>query len=164
MCPYTYPRVAIRQGNGGVTPVITSWPDEKGVQVFELGLEVSPGVEHLPEWIEPLGKIIRDLGWTQWCLNSDSVSKVLNRYITEALTAFGDAFFEHYTDDSVVLVQVGLQREAVAHSVFAWEERFKHVRFDNQYDFDTMENSPAEPKRKRSRFSLFKGLPKQRAT
>lgn len=164
--PYTYPRVIIRPGNNQISPTVSSWPDESGVQVFELTLEVPPGVEHLPAWADAMARILKDMGWKQWALHTNSVSRVLNRYITEALDLWGLEFWPRYDQDGVVLVQVGLQRDAVAQSVATWESQCRNVRQAKEYDFDAMESMPQSQPRKKGMLSFFRPRVqhKQRAT
>ena len=158
-CSVEYPRVAFMPAKGAMTTTVSSWPDENGLQVFELTLEVPPGVEHLAQWAGAMARILTDMGWKQWALNTDSLSKVLNRYITEALNLWGQEFWPHFDQDGVILIQVGLQREAVAQSVAFWEERNRNVRLAKEYDFDAMENMPEQQPRKRSMLSFLRPRP-----
>lgn len=138
-----------------VSTSVASWPGEEGEQVFELTLEVKKGMEHMVSWVETMARIIQDMGWKNWTLDTNSISMILDRYITEALKTWGLEFFKHYQTRGVILLKVGLQREAVAHSVLAWEEAFKSVRFSNDHDFETMER---EMETTRKKPGLFKSL------
>ena len=162
---HEFPRVIVRPGKQSdpsvIETTVNSWPDNEGNQVFELALNVAQGVEHLDVWVPRMAGIIKDMGWSNWWLDTNTVSMVLNRYLTEALRLWGLCFFKHYEVEGVILLQVGLQREAVAQSVMAWEEAFPNVAFDAEYDLDARdrESSPQNAKRSRSiKSSLFPKL------
>ncbi len=138
--PDGFSRVFVRAGSGDkLEPTVYSRPDRQGVQQFELALDVLPGVENIATWAPCLASVIQNMGWERWWIDSFSLSEVLDRYITEALRMWGLEFWKYYSKEGVVLVQTGLQREAVSLSLFAWEERFSHVRVSKLYDFDAME-------------------------
>ena len=141
-CPPVYPRVYLKPGRATDTDVystVYSEPNQDGVQVYELELIVPVGVDNLAQWVKPMASIISGIGWQGWCIDAHSVSQVLNLYLAEALKQWGAIFWDIYREESVVLLQVGLQRDAAALSVAAWEEQFSHVRFDPVFDLDAME-------------------------
>ena len=164
-CPPDFHRVFVRSallGGPATTPageVITtvrSWPDREGEQRFELAVDVPPGVEAVAHWAPSLARILTAMGWTQWWLDSFSLSQVLDRYITEALRLWGVAFWQDYKLDGIVLIQVGLQREAVSQSVKAWHQKYPEVRFSSAHDYEAMEREQAQQVKTRS--EKFKAL------
>ncbi len=139
---------------------VRSWPNKSGAQFFELAVDVPVGAEHVPGWAGPLAGVICNMGWSQWWIDSFSLSMVLDRYITEALKIWGLEFWKNYTLDGVVLVQVGLQREAVFNSVKIWSEHYKDVRFSNVHDYDAIEREYAQ--QHKTRTQRLKELVKQK--
>ncbi len=138
--PDGFSRVFVRAGNiDKLEPAVYSRPNRQGEQQFELALDVLPGVENIDSWAPFLATVIQDMGWERWWIDSFSLSEVLDRYITEALRLWGLEFWKYYSKEGVVLVQTGLQREAVSLSISAWEDRHSHVRVSKLYDYDAME-------------------------
>ncbi len=161
--PPDFPRVYVRPveksdaaTDGAVTTTVYSWPGPDGVQLFELALDVPPGAEHVREWAPHMAQVLIDMGWNTWWIDSFSLSMTMDRYITEALRIWGLAFWEYYKADAIVLVQVGLQREAVNLSISAWREKYAEVRFSNSHDFDAMEREQEQMAKQRG--SKFKSL------
>ena len=171
-CDATFLRVVLNPAAKGqaapLSPVVRSWPDEEGVQLFELCLEVTPGVDAVKEWAPVMAEVISKMGWDNWCLDVNSVSMVLNRYLTDALGTWGSEFWPHYDKESVVLLQAGLQREPVMMSVQEWEASFSTVKHSTDYDFDAQEREQIRQSRERSKKlkSLFKPrfMARQRTT
>ncbi len=152
-CPPDFPRVYIRPAerlmDEGVETTVYSWPGPDGVQLFELAVDVPPGAENVRRWVPGMAEIITNMGWNQWWIDSFSLSMVMDRYITEALRIWGLCFWECYKSDAIVLVQVGLQREAVQLSISAWREKFAEVRFSAAHDYDAMEREQEKMVRER---------------
>lgn len=139
--------VQISEGPGnsqGLQTTVHSWPLKDGTQLFELAVHVPQGAEHVEEWAGPMARVLCDMGWEHWWIDSFSLSMVLDRYITEALRLWGLAFWKDYTQDGVVLVQVGLQREAVGQSLASWAERFPEVRFSSAHDYEAIEREQVQ--------------------
>jgi len=137
--------------SGRVATTVYSRPDSQGVQRFELAVDVPREAEKLDQWVSSLAEIIQSMGWTQWQLDSFSLSMVLDRYITEALKLWGKKFWASYAAESAVLIQVGLQREAVLMSVSAWQDKFKHLRYDEELDLDKLAREEAQQSLERSK-------------
>ena len=152
--PEGFTRVFVRAGSSTtLEPTVYSRPDRQGVQQFELALDVIPGVDNIPTWAPFLASVIENMGWERWWIDSFSLSEVLDRYITEALRLWGLEFWKYYSSDGVVLVQTGLQREAVSLSINAWEDRFSHVRLSKLYDYDAMEREQqAQVQQRKNKF------------
>jgi len=157
--PADYHRVFVRSAalsGRGLDTTVYSRPDRHKVQRYELAVDVASGDRSLDIWVPALAGILQNMGWTRWWLDSFSISMVLDRYITEALKQWGYLFWQHYTLESVVLVQVGLQRESVLTAISAWEGRFKSVRFAEEYDYEAMAREQAN--QNRERVNKFKSL------
>jgi len=158
-CPPDFARVFVRPAvsrGAQVESTIYSQPNESGEQLFELALDVPRGVERLNRWAPAMADVLDKMGWRQWWLDSFSISMAADRYVTEALNKWGAHFWSHYRQDAVVLVQVGLQRDAIAHSVDQWLKRNDHLRLDPEYDFDEKERERDLQNRERTR--KFKSL------
>lgn len=153
---YVRPAEGPTPTDGSVVTTVRSWPVRGGGQLFELAVDVPPGAETVKQWAPPMAHVISQMGWTRWWIDSFSLSMVLDRYITEALRLWGIAFWGNYSLESVVLVQVGLQREAVSQSIAAWHDKHPKVRFSNAYDFEAMEREQAL--QARSRADKFKSF------
>jgi len=159
--PAGFHRVYVQplQHGGGAGPLATSvrsWPLRDGSQLFELAVDVPPGPERVDQWAPEMAKVIGDMGWNHWWIDSFSLSMVLDRYITEALRIWGLEFWGHYPLDGIVLVQVGLQREAVSQSLAAWSERFPEVRFSSAHDYEAIERE--QEQQVKSRGERFKAM------
>lgn len=152
--PEGFSRVFVRAGSSDMLePTVYSRPDRQGGQQFELALDVVPGVDNIASWAPVLASVIQNMGWERWWIDSFSLSEVLDRYITEALRLWGLEFWKYYSKDGVVLVQTGLQREAVCLSIFSWEERFSNVRISKLHDYDAMEREQqAQVQQRKSKF------------
>lgn len=154
-CPADYHKVFFRPTetapSGRFDTTIYSRPDDAGRQRFELAVDVPRGAEKLDLWVGQMSSMLQGMGWTQWWLDSFSLSMVLDRYITEALKLWGRMFWASYRFDAVVLIQVGLQREAVNMSVAYWKEKFKHVVYEPEFDFEKNERELAAQTKQRSK-------------
>lgn len=142
--------------DGSVVTTVHSWPVKGGGQLFELAVDVPRGAENIKQWAPPMAKVISNMGWTQWWIDSFSLSMVIDRYITEALRLWGLAFWGSYSLESIVLVQVGLQREAVSQSIAAWHEKYSQVHFTSAHDYDAIEREQAQ--QVKSRTEKFKSF------
>jgi hypothetical protein len=136
---------------GRVEPTLYSRPNDEGEQIFELAIDVPRGLEHLDEWVPPMAEILINARWQRWWLDSFSISTVLDRSLTRALKEWGERFWPRFQLDALVLIQVGLQREAVNQSVADWQKQFDHLRYDHEHDFDQMEMQRQQQSRARSK-------------
>lgn len=154
-CPADFHKVFFRPtktlSSGRLETTVYSKPDDAGQQLFELAVDVPRGAEKLDQWVVAMAKILQDMGWTQWQLDSFSLSMVLDRYITEALKLWGQKFWPTYKKESTVLIQVGLQREAVSMGVAAWREKFKHLSYAEECDFDKIAREETAQNQQRSK-------------
>lgn len=154
-CPPDFHKVFFRPTErikpGRLETTVYSKPDRSGLQRFELAVDTPRGAECLDQWVAPLASLLQDMGWTQWQLDSFSLSMVLDRYITEALKLWGVRFWAAYQAESTVLIQVGLQREAVGMAVSSWQDKFKQLRFDDECDFDKLAREEAAQNQERSK-------------
>lgn len=153
-CPIEYPRVFVRPAEGiapvGFSTTVQSWPVRNQGQRFELAVDIPPGVDRLNAWIPPLATTLTNMGWSTWWIDAFALSMVMDRYITEALRLWGLPFFQHYNADAVVLVQVGLQRDAVMQAVGLWQEKHKHLEISDEHDFDKLDKEQAAQGKQRS--------------
>lgn len=141
MAPPEYRRVYVKAVPGlrQFTTIAYSSPTPRGGQTFELACEVPPEIECIEEWAPQMAATLEKMGWTHWWLDSHSIGRALNRYIVEAMKRWGLAFWPGYHRESVVLVQVGIERQEIAKGVAFWEHQFQHVRTATEYDFDKRE-------------------------
>jgi hypothetical protein len=154
-CPPDFHKVFFRPSeiftSGRLETTVYSKPDRAGLQRFELAVDAPRDAERLDQWVVALAEVLQGMGWVQWQLDSFSLSMVLDRYITEALKMWGAKFWAVYRAESTVLIQVGLQREAVGMAVNAWREKFKHVQYDVESDFDKLAREEVVQSQERSK-------------
>ncbi len=161
MAPPEYRRVYVKAVPGLTTFTTTAYsnPNANGTQSFELSCEAPPEIQHVDEWAPIMAKTLADLGWEHWWLDTHSVGRAFNRYIAEAMKRWGLAFWPHYQRESVVLIQVGIERQEISKGMAFWEHQFSHVRVDQEFDFDKNEQVLLQqaPKKSGGMFgSLFK--------
>jgi len=142
--------------SGEPATMVRSWPAKDGSQFFELAVNVPKGAENVHLWAPHMARILGNMGWNHWWLDSFSLSMVLDRYITEALRIWGLDFWGHYPLEGIALVQVGLQREAVSQSLAAWAEKHPDVRFSSAHDYEAIERE--QEQQVKTRGEKFKAM------
>ncbi|GAB7078530.1 hypothetical protein [Megalodesulfovibrio paquesii] len=135
-----------------------SSPTASGGQSFELACEIPPEVDRIEEWAPHMALTLERMGWMHWWLDSHSIGRALNRYIVEAMKRWGLTFWPRYHLESIILVQVGIERQEISKAVAFWEHQFPHVRIAPEFDFDKRELELAAAPKKSSGLlsSLFK--------
>ncbi len=139
-CPSDFHAVRFEEGavpDGSLLATsVCSWPERRKGQRFELVATLPPGGKRPGAWAGELGRVLAAMGWERWRLDTFSLVTDPNRYLTDVLKEFGFAFFEQYDIDATMVLEVGDQRDAVLQAAGLWENRFDHLRYDRDHDYD----------------------------
>jgi len=111
------------------------WRDHDGVTRWGLDWNVCQASE-LKRWAPLLATRIMKLGWETWWLDVACLIKIMNLPADKALDVWGACFWDAYTADALVLLDVGQERRSVYQAVRRWENRFSSVRFSSGHDYD----------------------------
>lgn len=136
--PPEFARVYIAATEDGKAPSaeVRSWPNRDGEQLFEVVFLVPRGEKNLGSWIGYMADTLMRMGWDHWWIDTLSVSQVLDRYIVDAVASWGDAFWPLFSNEAVVLIQVGLQREDFQRCAEKWARKFPHLEVDDEHDYE----------------------------
>lgn len=139
--------VSVSGTDGKLNPLVTTIEAGRKKQRFELCLHVDAAREP-KDWAVEMAGGLSDIGWSHWWLDTDSVSLALNRHVTEALSSFGLAFFPEYARErrsgGVVLLEVGVKREAVLAAAELWRKATPGLTLSAEHDFEAAERLAAE--------------------
>lgn len=145
--PADTPRVLLRRAASldSARPTICAWSDKKGHR-YELCWDVPADGRRAHEWGADMAASLRDLGWKEWWLDTQSIAATFGTSVTESLNLWGKAFWPHFDqNECTVYVQVGdTLREAAYESILVWQKAFPHVVFDTSCDIDLREKQDAE--------------------
>jgi hypothetical protein len=88
------------------------------------------------QWGPLLATRISKLGWNMWWLNVSCLARTMDLSPDKALEIWGEHFWNTYTSEALVLLDVGQQRGAMYQVVRHWEKRFPLVCFSSRHDYD----------------------------
>ncbi len=156
-CPKDFHKVSLRNAIGGAKgpeATVTSWPDDRDRQHYELMVEAPGGMHALDSWPGSMADILNRMGWTRWWLETDSLARLLGCPVSKALALWGERFWPQYVMECVILLEVGLDRSAIYQSAVNWETTLDGLRIDPEYDFEDHERADRKNKmRKRERIA-----------
>ncbi len=75
---------------------VRSWSDADGRQRYEIAFDAPHGEADLEVWAGYMRDTLLRMGWRHWWLDVNSLSQVMDRYLTEAAFRWGLAFWPGY--------------------------------------------------------------------
>lgn len=128
----------------------------KGNQFWEICLYLAPN-DLAPNtgWGKNAAQILLKLGLSCWWLDVQSLTQTLRQDVTQVLSAFGEAFWPHFSIDAVVYLSLHAQRNDIYPAVRDWEQQFSFVRFDDKLDLDLIQQQLEALEREKKSRGLF---------
>lgn len=125
---------------------VRSWPVRRGQQCFCLTFEAPPGAARLAQWAASSARMLADMGWRRWWLDTAALARLTGLTPGEALAAWGALFWEAYRPannglaaaDVVALVCLAQRRDEVCAALAGWSDRFAHLKTVDAFDYDTL--------------------------
>lgn len=122
------------------------WHDEQGATRWGLDWSVCDPASPA-QWMPLLAAKIINLGWATWWLDVFCLARTMGLSPDKALDAWGEHFWDAYTVEALVFLDVGQQRRAVYQAVRHWEKRFPGVRFSSGHDYDDHPPARSKPRK-----------------